>query len=57
VGDEHVVLFEAAFVEKHGNALTGGVLALVVLSFYAFFPAAKTGFFAFGNQAFHDVCQ
>ena len=41
--DEHVEFFKAAFIEKHGNAFAGRVLAFLVLRLDAFFTAAKFG--------------
>ena len=41
---EHVHLFEAAFVQEHGDAFACCVLAFFVLFSDSFLAAAKTGF-------------
>ena len=43
VGDEHVELFERAFVKEEGDTLAGGQFALLVLLVDAFLPAADFG--------------
>ena len=40
---EHVHFLEAALVQKHGDTLTGGVLAALVLLLNGFLAAAQTG--------------
>ncbi len=53
--DEHVELFEAAFIEQQGDALAGGQLALLVLGGDTALAAALTGLLAAAFQFFQDV--
>ena len=43
VGDEHIVFFEAAFVEQHLNPFAGGEFAFVVLGIYSCLPSPQLG--------------
>ena len=54
--DEHIVLLEAAFVEKERNPLAGGQLALGVLGLDAFLPAAEPGLRPPLDQLLDVVC-
>ena len=49
---KHVVLLEGSLVQQHLNALTGCVLALVVLLLYCFLTTTETGLFALLDELF-----
>jgi len=55
VFDEHVPLFEAAFVEQHLDALARGELAFGVLGVDALLPTAEAGGSALAFQLVEDV--
>ena len=50
---EHVHLFEAAFVEQHVDALTGGVFTALVLLSDGLFAATQAGFLTLGDEFFY----
>ena len=50
---EHVHLFEAAFVEQHIDALTGGVFTALVLLSDGLFAATQAGFLTLGDEFFY----
>ena len=52
---EHVVLFEAAFIEQDSDPFAGRQLAFGVLAFDSCSATALTGLFAFGFQRFDHV--
>jgi len=53
--DEHVPLFEGAFVQQQLQPLARGELALVVLGVDALLPTAQAGQLALGFELFEDV--
>jgi len=53
--DEHVPLFEGAFVEQEFEPLAGGQLALGVLAVDALLPTAEAGLGALGFEHLLDV--
>ncbi len=53
--NEHVVFFEAAFIQQHFDTLPRAELAFGVLAFDSCSATALTGLFAFGFQRFDHV--
>jgi hypothetical protein len=52
---EHVILFEAAFIEQDGDPFAGRQLAFGVLGFDPPLTAAEAGLFAFLLQCFDHI--